>query len=84
MPIKPLPSALTLRPLSNWALFLDVDGTLLHLQETPDGVTRSERVCQVLEDIMARLNGAMDDVLAERLMLNLAVHIAQRKRRSAP
>lgn len=32
----------------------------------------------------ARLNSAMDDVLAERLMLNLAVHIAQRKRRSAP
>jgi len=29
----------------------------------------------------ARLNSAMDAVLAERLLFNLAAHIAQRKRR---
>ena len=52
-------SAVSLRPASDWALFLDVDGTLLHLRETPNGVKRSERVCQVLEEIMTCLDGAV-------------------------
>jgi trehalose 6-phosphate phosphatase len=52
-------SAVSLRPASDWALFLDVDGTLLHLRQTPDGVNRSERVCQILEEIMACLGGAV-------------------------
>ncbi len=55
----PNQSAMSLRPASDWALFLDVDGTLLHLQQTPDGVNRSERVCQILEGIMQRLAGAV-------------------------
>lgn len=50
---------MSLRPASDWALFLDVDGTLLHLRQTPDGVDRSERVCQILEDIMVCLGGAV-------------------------
>jgi trehalose 6-phosphate phosphatase len=52
-------SAVSLRPASDWALFLDVDGTLLHLRQTPDGVNRSERVCQILEQIMVCLGGAV-------------------------
>jgi trehalose 6-phosphate phosphatase len=52
-------SAVSLRPSFDWALFLDVDGTLLHLRQTPDGVDRSERVCQILEEIMVCLGGAL-------------------------
>jgi trehalose 6-phosphate phosphatase len=52
-------SAVSLRPASEWALFLDVDGTLLHLSQTPDGVNRSDRVCQILEEVMACLGGAL-------------------------
>lgn len=52
-------SAQSLRPASDWALFLDVDGTILHLKETPDGVKRSDRVCQILEEIMACFDGAV-------------------------
>ena len=52
-------SAQALHPASDWALFLDVDGTILHLKETPDGVKRSDRVCQILEEIMTCLDGAV-------------------------
>lgn len=52
-------SALSLRPRSEWALFLDVDGTLLHFADTPDGVRRSERVCRILEALGPCLDGAL-------------------------
>lgn len=38
-------------PSPDWALFLDVDGTLLHLAETPEAVVVSDH----LRDILARL-----------------------------
>ena len=52
-------SALSLRPRREWALFLDVDGTLLHFADTPDGVRRSERVCRILESLRPCLDGAL-------------------------
>lgn len=52
-------SALSLRPRREWALFLDVDGTLLHFADTPDGVRRSERVCRILETLVSCFDGAL-------------------------
>ncbi len=52
-------SAFSLRPRREWALFLDVDGTLLHFADTPDGVRRSERVCRILEALGPCLDGAL-------------------------
>ena len=52
-------SALALTPAADWALFLDVDGTILHLRDTPDGVQASEHLLATLEVIVARLDGAV-------------------------
>ena len=52
-------SALTLTPTPNWALFLDVDGTILHLRDTPDGIQAGENLLNILEVILARLDGAV-------------------------
>lgn len=60
-------SARSLRPGSDWALFLDVDGTILHLRETPDGVERNDRVCRILESIEQRLAGAVALVSGRRI-----------------
>lgn len=47
-------------PEPDWALFLDVDGTLLDIAETPDGVrVRSETV-----PLLARLRGVLDGAVA--------------------
>ena len=43
----------------NWALFLDVDGTLLNDAETPRDVHVSERVKQLLLGLTMRLDGAL-------------------------
>ena len=51
------------RPLDvgrSWALFLDVDGTLLHIAETPDSVQVSNR----LRALLARLGPALGGALA--------------------
>lgn len=53
------PSALSLVPDPGWALFLDVDGTVLHLARRPDEVERSERVCRVLAAVAGALDGAV-------------------------
>jgi trehalose 6-phosphate phosphatase len=55
----PQNSALALKPTPAWALFLDVDGTILHLQDTPDSVQASEALLDLLEAILKRLNGAV-------------------------
>ncbi|MGD9536086.1 MAG: trehalose-phosphatase [Alphaproteobacteria bacterium] len=60
-------SALALRPRPDWALFLDIDGTILHLAETPDGVERSERVCRVLEAVLHCLRGAVALISGRRI-----------------
>ncbi|MGD2140357.1 MAG: trehalose-phosphatase [Burkholderiales bacterium] len=52
-------SALSLTPSTDWALFLDVDGTILHLRDTPDGVQASAQLLDVLESILIELDGAV-------------------------
>ena len=55
----PTTSALTLQPAPDWALFLDVDGTILHLRDTPDSVEAGENLLDILEVILGRLDGAV-------------------------
>ncbi|HUU72281.1 MAG TPA: trehalose-phosphatase [Burkholderiales bacterium] len=52
-------SAFSLQPAPGWALFLDVDGTILHLRDTPDGVHASEELLNLLEAISDRLGAAV-------------------------
>ena len=54
-----LESAQVLEPTSSWALFLDVDGTILHFAETPNGVAPSKRVGRVLPELTRCLGGAV-------------------------
>lgn len=42
----------------NWALFLDIDGTILDLAPTPDAVVVPPGLSQVLENVSETLNGA--------------------------
>lgn len=57
---RPAPtSATTLSPRPDWALFLDVDGTLLHIAPTPDGVARSDAVCRLLSRLLPRLESGL-------------------------
>ena len=42
-----------------WALFLDVDGTLLEIAETPQAVHASDRLKKLLSDISVSLDGAL-------------------------
>src|SRR6185437_13954472 len=42
----------------NWALFLDIDGTLLDLAPTPDAVVVPPGLLQVLEHVSEVLEGA--------------------------
>jgi len=55
----PTTSALSLQPAPDWALFLDVDGTILHLRDTPDSVEAGENLLNILEVILHRLDGAV-------------------------
>ena len=43
----------------NWALFLDIDGTLLRIADTPDAVTVHPRTTRLLKEIIAALDGAV-------------------------
>jgi len=52
-------SAHSLIPASDWALFLDVDGTILHLRDTPDGVEVGAHLLAIVESIAQRLDGAV-------------------------
>lgn len=51
--------AQALSPSSDWALFLDVDGTILCFADTPNGVAPSVRVSQILQKITECLEGAV-------------------------
>jgi trehalose 6-phosphate phosphatase len=44
---------------SDWALFLDIDGTLLDFAETPDQVTVPPGLLDILRALYARLGGAV-------------------------
>jgi trehalose 6-phosphate phosphatase len=56
-------TASDLRPLpaydARFALFLDVDGTLLRLAETPDAVEPDLELCALIERLTTFLNGAL-------------------------
>lgn len=52
---RPAPPA----PADDWALFLDVDGCLLELAETPDAVIVPAGLRERLEALRARLGGAL-------------------------
>ena len=54
----PIP-ARTLPASRDWALFLDVDGTLLPIAGTPDDVTRSDALCHTLSRLAPALEGAL-------------------------
>lgn len=53
-----------------WALFLDVDGTLLEIAETPQGVQVPTTLKQLLDDLRARLDGALA-LVSGRSLANL-------------
>jgi trehalose 6-phosphate phosphatase len=46
-------------PREDWALFLDVDGTLVEIAETPEGVTPDRRLPDILSTVSRRLDGAV-------------------------
>lgn len=66
----------------NWALFLDIDGTLIDLAETPEGVVVPEGLTDVLSQLSSRLNGALalvtgrEVAFAETLFTPLSLPIA--------
>lgn len=53
-----------------WALFLDVDGTLLEIAETPQAVHVSMSLKHLLEDVRWRLDGALA-LVSGRSLANL-------------
>ena len=46
-------------PEAHWALFLDIDGTLLTHAETPDAVYVDDALRELLERLQARADGAL-------------------------
>ncbi len=54
-------------PETGWALFLDVDGTLVHLADRPDSVEVSDHLRSVLVALRPRLNGAIALISGRRL-----------------
>jgi len=51
----------------DWALFCDVDGTLLHIAETPDAVRVSDRLRRAIEGIARCLDGAVALISGRRI-----------------
>jgi trehalose 6-phosphate phosphatase len=58
----PLPA-----PQDDWALFLDVDGTLVEIAETPEGVTPDRRLPDILSAVLRRLGGAVALISGRRI-----------------
>ncbi len=46
-------------PSLDWCLFLDVDGTLLELTDTPSGVAADPMLKSLLKEVAERLGGAV-------------------------
>jgi trehalose 6-phosphate phosphatase len=51
--------ALPLNPVAGYAIFLDIDGTLLELAPTPDAVEVSPALLELLRSLAARVDGAI-------------------------
>lgn len=47
------------QPQSDWAWFLDVDGTLLHIAPTPEAVTLPPALTPILQGLAAKYGGAL-------------------------
>ncbi|WP_423821035.1 trehalose-phosphatase [Salinisphaera sp. SPP-AMP-43] len=47
------------KPAQDWAIFLDVDGTLIHIAEHPDSVQPSDRLGEILEQAAEAVDGAL-------------------------
>jgi trehalose 6-phosphate phosphatase len=54
-------------PQDDWALFLDVDGTLVEIAETPEGVTPDRRLPDILASVSQRLDGAVALISGRRI-----------------
>ncbi len=54
-------------PRDDWALFLDVDGTLVEIAETPEGVTPDRRLPGILSAVSQRLGGAVALISGRRI-----------------
>src|ERR1700678_4756597 len=54
-------------PRANWALFLDIDGTLIEIAARPDAVVIPEALPALLQEIQERLGGALALVSGRRL-----------------
>lgn len=54
-------------PDRRWALFLDVDGTLLHLEEHPDAVEVSDHLRSILKTLEEIFDGAVALVSGRRI-----------------
>jgi trehalose 6-phosphate phosphatase len=50
-----------------WALFVDIDGTLLGMAPTPDAVTVPEGLVQLLDAVVRRLGGAVAILTGRRI-----------------
>lgn len=61
------PAREKLGPSPDWALFLDVDGTLLPLADTPEAVEVSDHLRQVLEALAPTFDGAVALISGRRL-----------------
>lgn len=46
-------------PARDWAIFLDVDGTLIHIAEHPDSVQPSDRLGEILGQAAEAVDGAL-------------------------
>lgn len=57
--LEPLIPGATLPPLGRWALFLDIDGTLIDLAATPDSVTIPADLHPTLSGLGRRFDGAV-------------------------
>jgi trehalose 6-phosphate phosphatase len=73
-----------------WALFLDVDGTLLELAATPDGVAVPDRLKSLLIQLSQRMEGAialisgrtiqnLDELFAPATFCAAGIHGAERR-----
>lgn len=58
LPEDPVLRKLVLEP-ERWALFLDIDGTLIDLAETPDGIVVPPELPENLHRLSMRLGGAL-------------------------
>lgn len=59
----------------DWALFLDFDGTLVEIAETPDAVRAERRLVGILQSLSAELGGALA-IVSGRPLAEVDAHLA--------